>query len=180
MLTDGSVMREKKSKKPIYKRHWFIVLVVIIILGGISSAFGDDKDNEETISDSVKTQSESILTESESVESEKDSIDNSDKTKNIIELVAGENSPYGQEYTLNEETQIVYVVPAGTYLVTNVGKYMSQVNCYSFDTQKQGEWDEPVDGNVVMVDVNSTETFEVFENSYIEIHTPTHITLELQ
>ena len=35
-----------KNKKPIYKRPWFIALIVIIILGAIGSAGGDKTSNE--------------------------------------------------------------------------------------------------------------------------------------
>ena len=37
-------MEETKVKKPIYKRWWFIVIVVLLVLGIIGSIFGDDSD----------------------------------------------------------------------------------------------------------------------------------------
>lgn len=50
-------------------------------------------------------------------------------------LVAGEKGEYGEWFTINKDTEFeenyyVYRVPAGTYTVTNAGKYMDQFNVY--------------------------------------------------
>lgn len=50
-----------------------------------------------------------------------------------ITLVAGEQGEYGELFTINkdtefEETYYIYRVPAGTYTVTNTGKYLNQFN----------------------------------------------------
>ena len=39
-------MEKTKVKKPIYKRWWFIVIVVLLVLGIIGSIFGDDSDKD--------------------------------------------------------------------------------------------------------------------------------------
>ena len=60
-----------KNKKPIYKRPWFIALIVIIIIGAIGSAGGDKTSNEAGNNDTQVTTSEntnSTQTESETPE----------------------------------------------------------------------------------------------------------------
>ena len=47
-----------KNKKPIYKRPWFIALIVIIIIGAIGSAGGDKTSNEAGNNDTQVTTSE--------------------------------------------------------------------------------------------------------------------------
>lgn len=47
-----------KNKKPIYKRPWFIALIVIIIIGVIGSAGGDKTSNEAGNNDTQVTTSE--------------------------------------------------------------------------------------------------------------------------
>lgn len=49
-----------KNKKPIYKRPWFIALIVIIIIGAIGSAGGDKTSNEAGNNDTQVTTSENI------------------------------------------------------------------------------------------------------------------------
>jgi RNA polymerase subunit RPABC4/transcription elongation factor Spt4 len=46
-----------KNKKPIYKRPWFIALIVIIIIGAIGSAGGDKTSNEAGNNDTQVTTS---------------------------------------------------------------------------------------------------------------------------
>ncbi|MFV0517736.1 MAG: zinc ribbon domain-containing protein [Aminipila sp.] len=50
------------NKKPIYKRAWFIVLMVVIVIGAIASLGGNDNSNT-TDSPAVNTASDSAATE---------------------------------------------------------------------------------------------------------------------
>lgn len=38
-----------KNKKPLYKRPWFIILIVVILLGAVGSAGGGDKEPQEGV-----------------------------------------------------------------------------------------------------------------------------------
>ena len=49
-----------KEKKPIYKRVWFIAIMVIVVLGVIGSMFGDDTSNVSNTSNDVSTQTENV------------------------------------------------------------------------------------------------------------------------
>lgn len=57
-----------KNKKPLYKRPWFIAVIVIIIIGAIGSAGGDKTSNEAGKNDAQVTTSEN--TNNTQVESE--------------------------------------------------------------------------------------------------------------
>ena len=50
-------MEKAKVKKPFYKRWWFIVILVLLVLGIIGSIFGDDSDKK-TSEPKEKTQTE--------------------------------------------------------------------------------------------------------------------------
>lgn len=101
-----------------------------------------------------------------------------------IDLVAGQAGDYGELLTLNEgtdteETYYVYRVPAGTYTVTNAGKYMSQFNvCGDTVYKTDAGWDELSDVIYVkLLDVGQSDTVEIGDGQIIEIHEPDHFKL---
>ena len=107
--------------------------------------------------------------------------------KPSFELVAGELGEYGSMITLNKgtsspSTRCVYHIPAGTYKVTNIGQYMSQINVYSDKTHKNEEgWEEPAETFYVkLLDVNASDSFSIKEGQYIYIAEPSRFKLELQ
>ena len=55
-----------KEKKPIYKRVWFIAIMVIVVLGVIGSMLGDDANNVATTN--VSNTSNDVSTQTENVE----------------------------------------------------------------------------------------------------------------
>lgn len=76
-----------------------------------------------------------------------------------------------------EEHNVIFDVPAGTYDAKNVGKYMAQVNVYSHEEVQQGEYLEPADGKVTMLNAGETKEIEVPEGYYIFIVKPDRIEL---
>lgn len=64
-----------------------------------------------------------------------------------IEMVDGEINEFSREMTLNAKTEfeytfIGYFLPAGSYKVTNLGAYPSQVTIYINEKQKVDGWEE--------------------------------------
>lgn len=100
-----------------------------------------------------------------------------------FELIAGERGDYGKEKIYNEGTEcedkrIVYYVPYGTYKITNVGDYMTQVNVYSDETViTDAGWEEVADGSVKLIDVDASEEMTVPKGYHIEITGSFHISL---
>ncbi len=118
--------------------------------------------------------------EQETEESQADS--NIEKT--TIELIAGEQGQYGKMITMSEGTDMeesfyVYYVPAGTYEVTNNGKYMTQVSVYEgFVKNEETGYDEYTNtGDIKLIDSEATATVEVPEGWFIEIQEPANISL---
>ncbi len=102
-----------------------------------------------------------------------------------FELVAGEYGEYGKELIYNDGTEfedkrVAYYVPYGTYKITNIGEYMTQVNIYSDEKQITEEgWEEHGDGNVKLIDVEANEEMTIPSGYHIEISEPTHLLLEM-
>ncbi len=127
---------------------------------------------EITPSESGDTSSDNtIVTSSEEKTNEPEQ-----EEKLIIELVAGEQGEYGKMVSYNKGTEFeenfyAYFVPAGTYKVTNTGKYMNQINVYSDKTQITEEgWEEPAEvGMVKLLDVGKSDTITVKEGQHIDI-----------
>ena len=104
-----------------------------------------------------------------------------------FELVAGELGEYGSMITLNKgnsaaNTRCVYHIPAGTYKVTNIGRYMDQIGVYSDETHITEEgWEEPAESFYVkLLDVNASDTFSIQEGQYVYIAEPGRFKFELQ
>ena len=101
-----------------------------------------------------------------------------------FELVAGEQGDYGKEKIYNEGTEfedkrIAYYVPYGSYKITNVGDYMTQVNVYSDETViTDAGWEEVADvGSVKLIDIDASEEMTVPKGYHIEITGSFHISL---
>lgn len=101
-----------------------------------------------------------------------------------FELKAGEPGEYGKEYIYNEGTEFedknyVYFVPYGTYKITNIGDYMTQVNVYSDEKRITEEgWEEPAGTECKLIDVGETIEMTVYKDYHIDINEPTYISLE--
>ena len=69
----------------------------------------------------------------------------------------------------------------GTYIVTNVGEYMNQFNVYSDEIHVTEEgWEEPAEVIYVkLLDVGASDTFNIADGQYIEIHEPASFELVL-
>lgn len=103
-----------------------------------------------------------------------------------IELIAGEQGEYGKEITMSEGTDMeesfyVYYLPAGTYEVTNIGEFMTQVSVYEgFAKNEESGYDEyTASGDILMLDAEQSDTLEIPDGWFIEIQEPTHISLTL-
>lgn len=103
-----------------------------------------------------------------------------------FELIAGEQGDYGKMITYNKDTEFeenfyAYYVPYGTYKVTNIGDYMTQVNVYSDEiVVNDAGWEEIANADSVkLIDVDASEEMTVPEGYHIEITEPTHLLLEM-
>lgn len=101
-----------------------------------------------------------------------------------FELVTGERGDYGKEKIYNEGTEfedkrIAYYVPYGSYKITNVGDYMTQVNVYSDETViTDAGWEEVADvDSVKLIDIDASEEMTVPKGYHIEITGSFHISL---
>lgn len=102
-----------------------------------------------------------------------------------FELVAGVQGEYGTPVTFNkgtelEETIIAYHIPAGDYIATNIGDYITQLNIYSDEIHvTEFGWEEPaVSVFVKLVEVGATVEFSIEDGQYIEIAEPTKLLIE--
>lgn len=136
------------------------------------------------------TETEEMTSISETSTSENqeasDEIDSRDTTSNNLtfEIVAGAPGEYGQELVLNEGTEfedktIGYFVPTGTYKITNIGNYQTQVNVYKNEKTKTSEgWEEWADGKSELLAVNASVEMKVEDGYFINVDEPTKISLE--
>ena len=162
-------------KKSFYKKWWFWAIVVVVAL---SAMFGSNEEENKT-----KTETPTAVETTENTATEEPK----QEEKLVFELVAGEQGEYGKMITHNKGTEFeenfyAFYVPVGTYTVTNVGKYMSQLNVYSDEIVKNDDgWDEVAESffNKV-IDVNKSETVTVEEGQHIEIAEPSQFKFEQQ
>lgn len=99
-----------------------------------------------------------------------------------FEITAGKHGTYGKDLVLNKDTEfedhiIGYFVPAGTYQVTNVDAYPTQMTLYQNKKVKQGEWEEWANGKAYLLDVQETKSVTIPEVYFIKVTEPTHIHL---
>lgn len=159
-------------------KHNFITLMLVLSLTFSITACGGTE-TEVPAETPATEEIETTVAEAEKVEEV--------ETENIsIDLIAGEQSEYGELITMNEGTDIeesfyVYYVPNGTYEVTNNGEHMTQVNVYEgFVKNDETGYDEYTTiGDIILLDVGATDTIEVPDGWFIEIHEPTYISLTL-
>ena len=102
-------------------------------------------------------------------------------------ITAGETGEYGKLITYNkgtefESTNYAYYVPAGTYTVTNIGEYGSQIDvCSDEIVTTDSGWEESADiGAVELMGVGDSCTITVEEGYHIEIIEPAVFELVMQ
>ena len=147
----------------------WIVYLAIGFSGGVNNA--DNTTMDPTAETSVISSTEDKQTTTEITTAQ------ITETKNTIEIIDGEKGEYGKEITMSagtdlEEKLIVYYVPAGKYIVKNLGNYRTQVSVYEgFEKNSETGYDEYTNtGNIVVLDVNGKDEIEVPDGWFIEIH----------
>lgn len=160
------LLLRKKNIKPVLKYGIIAVAWILYLIIGLSGT-----GNNETTSSTIPNNSSDPTAV----------VDSSVNTD--IELIAGEFGKYGKELVMSqgtdaEEILIVYYVPAGKYVVKNVGDTTTQVTVYEGITKNDKGYDEYTDaGDVVLIKANESAEIEVPDGWFIEIHEPTHIVL---
>lgn len=182
--------KSTKAKKPFYKKWWFFAIIGILLISVISG-LGDEDDK---LTNDSNGNSSIVET---TVEDENTSVDETagseiteeplQEEKLVFELIAGQQGEYGKMITYNKGTEFeenfyAFYIPAGTYIVTNTGKYMSQLNVYSDEIAKNDAgWEEPAETYFAnLVDVNSSVTVTIKEGQHIEIAEPSNFKFEQQ
>lgn len=94
------------NKPPIYKRGWFIVLAVIIVLGMIGS-LGDNGDNElaEVVSDGIVSNTEPASQENKTVDGTVEEV-----AEETVDETEAEEEPVRTEFSVGEHIMIGDVV----------------------------------------------------------------------
>lgn len=177
-----NMQQQPKKKKG---KGCLIAIAVVIGLCLLSSLSGNRNKNTADSSSGAATSATTKATTKKTTEktaavtTETDSIAETTEAPEAVEpikIISGETNEYSEEYTLNEgtefsDTNIVYFVPAGKYKVTNTGQNINQFNVYSRETHIVDGWEEPLYTPVViMIDAGESDTVEIPENHYIEIH----------
>lgn len=167
------ILLRKKDMNSILK-YGIIAVAWIVYLAIGFSVGGNNADNttmDPTAETSVISSTEDKQTTTEITTTQ------ITETKNTIEIIDGEKGEYGKEITMSagtdrEEKLIVYYVPAGKYIVKNLGNYKTQVSVYEgFEKNSKTGYDEYTNtGNIVALDVNGKDEIEVPDGWFIEIH----------
>lgn len=176
---------KKKSKAP-------IIVAAVVGLGIIGSAGNSDNDTDNTnrrepkettsITTTITEETEWNIWEDEETSVALDFTENS----NVITLIAGEQGEYGKLITMNKDTEFeesfyAYYVPYGTYKVTNIDEYQTQIGVYTDETIiNENGWEEIA--NALHADVvkpNESITITVPQNYHVDIPEPSKIVLEL-
>lgn len=152
-----------KNKKPIYKRPWFIILIVLIVIGAIGSAGGNDKQ-----SDTSKDTNNAVVNEKDSTQKETEEI--SYTVYNVSELTSDLDS---NAMKATDKYKNQYVELTGRLnVIDSSGKYISitptddefaiiGVQCYiKNDDQKNAVMDMSI-GDTVIVKGKITDVGEV-------------------
>ena len=159
------------TKIPFYKKWWFLLIVAMLIISPFVPK------NEEEIVPAQETET-TKNNETEAVNKEE---------KLVFELVAGVQGEYGRMITYNKGTEFeenfyAYYIPVGTYIVTNIGEKLTQLNVYSDEIViNDAGWEEIAESffNEV-VQVGQSKTITIEEGRHIEISEPTHLKFEQQ
>ena len=152
-----------KNKKPIYKRPWFIILIVLIVIGAIGSAGGNDNQ-----SDTSKDTNNAVVNEKDSTQKETEEI--SYTAYNVSELTRDLDS---NAMKATDKYKNQYVELTGRLnVIDSSGKYISitptddefaiiGVQCYiKNDDQKNAVMDMSI-GDTVIVKGKITDVGEV-------------------
>ena len=152
-----------KNKKPIYKRPWFIILIVLIVIGAIGSAEGNDNQ-----SDTSKDTNNAVVNEKDSTQKETEEI--SYTAYNVSELTSDLDS---NAMKATDKYKNQYVELTGRLnVIDSSGKYISitptddefaiiGVQCYiKNDDQKNAVMDMSI-GDTVIVKGKITDVGEV-------------------
>ena len=158
-----------KNKKPIYKRPWFIVLVVLIVIGAIGSAGGKDESSNTVSKENNTTTNDTVADNKDSSQKEVEE-EISYTAYNVSELMDDLNSN-AMKATDKYEKQ--YVELTGRLnVIDSSGKYISitrvddefaimGVQCYiKNDDQKTAIMDMSI-GDTVIVKGKITDVGEV-------------------
>lgn len=163
------------NKVPFYKKWWFYAIIVVVLLSSVFGSSNDENSDQPTIPPTANTTSNNTTVETASQE------------KLTFELVAGEQGEYGKMITYNKDTEFeenfyAYYIPAGTYTVTNIGDYLTQVNVYSDEIAVNSSgWEEPAEIFFAdRIEIGETKTIVIEDGQHIEIAEPTKLMLELQ
>lgn len=167
------------TKKPFYKKWWFFLIIGVVL---VSAIFGSNEDNKPSDGNDETSSLAGTTDSTENVTS-----NTTEQARLTFELVAGKQGEYGKMISYNkgtdcEENFYAFYVPAGTYKVTNVGKYMSQINVYSNEIVKNDKgWEEPAETYFVeLIDVNKSTTVTIKDGQHIEIAEPSVFKFEQQ
>ena len=152
-----------KNKKPIYKRPWFIILIVLIVIGAIGSAGGNDNQ-----SDTSKDTNNAVVNEKDSTQKETEEI--SYTAYNVSELTSDLDS---NAMKATDKYKNQYVELTGRLnVIDSSWKYISitptddefaiiGVQCYiKNDDQKNAVMDMSI-GDTVIVKGKITDVGEV-------------------
>ncbi len=178
------LLLRKKDMKPALKYGIIAAAWILYLIIGLS---GRNKDNNTNNTTQDTTPPQTQITEVESESETEITTAAASSADNQIELVAGELGEYGQIIVLGEGTEFAdtnycYFVPAGTYQVTNIGEYRTQVDVNKNETATEtdidgNEYDVWADCTPYLIDVNDTVEITVQEGYFIEIEEPTHLML---
>ena len=158
------------SKKKKRIKLWQVILF-ILILSALSN--GGTKKNSSTSSTAPDSTVSAVSTAFPTTAKA--------DTKKEILLRYPQLGEYGQYYTFNEtvekatdedrNTVIQCFVPAGDYIVTNEGKYITDVNVYSEKTVITEEgWEEPADAYIVpQLQPGASSPLTIREGYYIQL-----------
>lgn len=163
-----------------------IIVVLALFLFFLTLSIGNMMSTNEKLNKRIKELETYISSvEDQSTVSKTENVEETKPVANVITLIAGKYGEYGKDLTYNkgtefEDKRIAYFVPYGTYKITNVGEYLTQVNVYSDETViNEDGWEEIADSvcNDVLK-VGESLTVTIPENYHVDISEPTHITLE--
>ena len=103
----------------------------------------------------------------------------------VITIVGGEEDEYGlwQEMTLNKGTSeeqcfLGYFLPAGVYIVSNIGQFPVQVTVYKNEIHKEGKWQEFVSAEQLplLIFAGDEKEMTIGENEFVKVSDGNEVT----
>ncbi|HFI0303119.1 TPA: hypothetical protein ACGOY5_001976 [Streptococcus suis] len=166
-------------KKPFYKKNWFIVLIVLFIIGLFVPK------NEEQKNAEVATQTTTPSSSTQDTVESSNTTESTAESANVesIILTAGDTGQYGKKIIMNEGTDmpeelVVFYLPSGDYQVKNIGDFPSQLNVYEgFKRDEATGYDDYTNGQSILLEVDETGTINIPEGWFVEIHEPSQFEL---